>query len=691
MPNIHTYMIGPFTPYYDAKQLAEPAVVGGKNFMPTTSGYKSAFGSDVLSDRVIAEEHLLNGQVFSLDEKALIICNRYGIMQYDEETEGWYYLTRVNLPLTTEYPWAVAYVGGYWFFCKLGFGVWRYSLEERSGRFVTDNVPSEPVSICASGGRLVILGKSTYAWSAIGDGTDLLTSLVTGAGFQALSLIGGTPLAVKSNTIGYMVYTTNGIIRVESIDAPNPYQHKVLTTSDYAPVSAWAVAEIGTGSHVVLTKSGLYATSGDYPQILEKEFSKWLTGTTLKYLLQSRYTLPLALSYDATRRWLIISYAEYSITAAPYSLAYVLDIELAKWGKFVRNHYFIGSAYVPKPVYRGNRTVTASRDGAIRIINKDFGWTEVADQKYKTNFGVAVYPSYHDEVPDWKQDGSPFISVTVFTSGIQLETYNWNVLGRNAKILGAFKIVPVNQSVEPTMTKPWDFKSSYEDLVAGSDVYIDMEASSLAAIDMANIAEPYHIDMGNIDGDDIRVHVFTSYANCDARYYIYREVKVDGELGDIESQLDIGLWHVPDFDDLQSSTVMTGFALMHDQTVGDTEYIDMQEMPDIVIDMETALTADKKDDYIDMGVDFLDSPNYSAKLISSSDGYGHRDLHKQMIEPYSVVGDRFNYNSYSTGLYHGFTLTTERGGGYYHLKQVQVNIIQGGLIYDGAQTVRRSY
>jgi len=688
MPNIHSYTIGPYTPYLDAKQLAEPAVVDGKNFMPTTSGYKSAFGSDVLTDRPLSPKLLLNSQPFNLAEDALVICNLYGIMRYDEETEGWYYLVKVNEPLTTEYPWSVAYVGGDWFFCKLGFGVWRYRLDENSGKFVYDNVPSEPLSICSAGGRLVILGSSTYAWSAIGDGTDLETSLETGAGFQALSLIGGKPLAVKSNTIGFMVYTTAGIIRVEAINTPNPYNHRVLTSNDYAPVNAWAIAEIGTGSHVFLAKSGLYATSGDYPQIVEKDFSKWLTGTTLKYLLQSRYSLPIALNYDATRRCIILSYAEYSITASPYSVAYVLDVELAKWGKFDRNHYFISSAYVPKPVYRGYRSLTASPDGAVRILNKDFGWSEMATQQYRNNYNIAYNRNYITYLMDYSTDTE--YKLTTFTAGAQLETYDWTKLGINANIFGCFDWLMRYKSVIDDVAFPNGYKVSYEMNWSPYDIFVDMSDNGFSEdsrVDMDSLEadEDVFIDMANIPADGIQLTVFTSYAIVSNQFGVYSEYKVDGELVNLDSSIDIGLYHYPNNDntptdaDLQTSLVMTGFALFHEQTVGDSESIDMQEVPDIIVDMETL-----PDDSIDMGIDFLSSPNYSTRLTASSDGYGHRNLHIYDIEPYSIVGDRFNYNSYATGLYHGFKLATEKAGGYYHIKQIQVNIIQGGLIYDGA-------
>ena len=220
---------------------------------------------------------------------------------------------------------------------------------------------------------------------------------------------------------------------------------------------------------------------------------------------------------------------------------------------------------------------------------------------------------------------------------------------------------------------PQGYRASYVGTYSIPEIYCDMADSSLGFINMANLGEPddRYIDMANADGQRDSVTIFTSFC-------VFREIKIVGELQDLDSELKVGLYHIPDFDDLKCSTVMTGFAIMHEQTAGDSEFIDMQEVQDINIDMETF------DNEIDMGVDFLSSPNYKATLISSSDGYGHRNLHINAIKEYSIVGDRFNYNSYSTGLYHGFTLATAVAGGYYHLKQIQVNIIQGGLIYDGA-------
>lgn len=682
MANIHTYQVEPFQPYIDPKQNVDyygkqrPMIVDGKNFMPSTNGYRSYFGSSPISNRRLPTEQLTNSQLFSLREDCLVLCNQFGILRFDPSTEGWYYLVRTegSQTLSSAYPWSLAYVGGDWFFCKIGFGVWRYRLDENSGKFITANVPDRPVSVCASGGRLVILGYSTYAWSAVGDGEDLATSLETGAGFQALSLIGGTPLAVRPNTIGFIVYTTSGLIRVEAIDTPNPFQHKVLAVDDYAPVSPWAITDIGTSSQVFLTKSGLYASGGDYPVILEKEFSKWLTGTKLKYVLQSSDRIPVALAYDAVHRWLILSYGVHSLEASPYSIAYVLDIELGKWGIFAQNHYCFSSSYCTAERFLGYKTMFASTDGSVRVIDKDYGTTKLPSLGLRQNYPVTVAPSYYEHNTILDEN------IAVFTAGCQIETYEWYLLGADSGTLGYWELMPTGSSLSITFGIPTDFINSYyayHQVISNLD--IDMaDVPEASEINMANLEDPLAVDMANVDASDDGFYyaVFTSRASLDCQLIYYEDVCDWGSLDNINALIDIGLYHEAEFNDYQQSLVMTGFSLFHDQAGTPGDYIDMMLEQEAIIDMETL-----PDSIVDMGYGISDNPDYQATLISSSDGYGHLNLHIQTIEPLSIVGDRFNYNSYSTGLYHGFKLETTQAGGYFHLKLIQTNIFQGGLIY----------
>lgn len=664
MANIHTYTIGAYTPYYDRKQLADYSVVGGKNFMPTTEGYKSNFGSDVLTDRRIDKSYLENAQMFSLAESQLLLCTLYGVLAWDSSSEGWYYLIKSPVKLSNDYPWSLAYVGGDWYLCKQGLGVYRYRQSDNSMLKVIENVPTNPVSICSSSGRLVILGESTYAWSAIGDGTNLATSLETGAGFQALSLAGGgKALAVKSLLSGFMVYTTSGIVRAEAIDTPLTYYHRLLTSSDYAPVSPWAVCEIGAGSHLFMAKSGLFATSGNYPETFENDFSKWLTGTVLKYLMNSRYMVPIRLVYDNNNRWIFLSYGESSLEASPYSLAYVYDIALAKWGRYDQAHYFIDNVYIPSGIYEGYKLVCGTTDGAIRVLDKDFGVSQLADDNYKNNYPVVTVPSYTELAQD------PESASHIFCASAQLDTYNFSAVGKSTNRLGMYTYDIRYETPMPDLSIPEGFEYSY---------------GLVTSIDMMNVAEPYEIDMMSVEEPVIidmlgqfTNNIFTAYAIFGSRMGIFAEYRVSGELANLDSVLETGLYHIADFGDLRQSTIMTDFAQIHEETYGDSEFIDMQEVGDVVIDMATI------DGNVDMGTNFLSSPNFETTLVSSSDGSGNRDLHIYNLSPYSIVGNRFNFNCYSTGLYHGFKIATKQGGDYYHLKQLQVNIIQGGLIYDG--------
>lgn len=675
MPNIVTYTIGAYTPSYDAKQLAEFSVVGGQNFMPSLQGYKSEFGSSPFTDRRLSQDLLIGAQPFSIGEDYLVLCNNYGILFYEPDSGGFTYQYKSRTILDARYPWSVAYVGGDYYFCHKDFGVVRYRPYDNSWFELTENVPSSPMSVCSASGRLVILGESTYAWSAVGDGTNLATSLTTGAGFQALSLVGGgKPLGVKTIINGYMVYTTSGIIKVESINSANPFYHKVLTSSDFAPVSPKAIAEVGTGTHVFLTRTGLFATSGEYPEAFEPEFSKWLTGTLLRYLLSSRYELPVSLSYSTVNKWLMLSYSEYSIIPSPYSLAFVFDIELGKWGRFDQPHYFMGAGYLPTGDLKGYRLLTATFDSTIRVFDKDYGISNAVDINNPDNYPASCPNPI--KIQSTTEVGS---IATIFAASARLDTYDFASINKDNYGYYSSEIV-YSTAINLDYPKIPDREQPAigVDMMLVPDSNIDMMTAEPAA---PSTRIDYRIDMmvGGVHNHPVAYCVFDGAANSQSL------IKLTPQLDKLPSKLELGLYHIAEFDDINQATVVTGFCEIHDEWVGEDTVIDMELIADITLDMETI-----ENEIVDMGVLSVSKPNFKTKLISSSDGYGNLDYHQYEIDPLTIVGNRYNYNAYSTGLYHGFEVETESAGDFYHLKQIQLNLIQGGLIYDRAAQVSGS-
>ena len=664
MPSLVAYTIGAYTPAYDAKQLKDFSVIDGKNFMPTIQGYKSEFGSSPLTDRRLSEETLIGGQTFSIGETTLVLCNNYGILFYDPDSEAFAYQVRQVDSLDSYYPWSMAYVGGDYYFCHRGFGVYRYRPNDNSWLKLIDNVPANPISVCSSDGRLVVLGESTYAWSAVGDGTDLATSLTTGAGFQALSIAGGgSPLAVKTYTNGFMVYTTSGIVRAESISAINPFYHKVLASGDYAPLAPKAITEVGNSTHVFLTRTGLFATSGDFPEAFEPDFSSWLTGTLLRSLISSKYNLPISMTYSTTNRWIIISYSEYSIVPSPYSLAFVYDVSLQRWGRFDQSHYFIGVGYIPKGNNKGYRLLTATRDNVIRVFDKDYAISLAVDTNNRDNYPTVCPNNY---VVSATTDPAAGLNVTVFTACARIDTYNFTALPKNE--IGYYVYDAIYSTPKPDLVYP-----NIPDN-RGYSVVVDMMDCIGRVVDMMDMPEGSLIDM---KGADIPYNIAVARAVAGTGMSVMAEVKLAPELGLLDSQIKTGLVHVAEFDDCNQATVITGFSAIQDEWVGEDTIIDMEKIADIVIDMETV-----SDEIIDMGMLSISKPAYDAILVSSSDGYGNLGYHRYSLEPVSVAGNRYNYNAYSTGLYHGFELATKEAGDFFHLKQLQLNIFQGGLIYD---------
>lgn len=327
-----TKQVRGYTPALDRRQIPEPSVVDGKNFLIDAEGPYSAFGTRIptyarLLDTALAASFRVSGEQFYFVDN--------GVLQYDYTTALFYPVLVFASPSSDIFPWSHALVGGKHYFAKKGHDLIQYDPIARTWTELTTDVPPNPVAVTNSNDRLIVLGSDRVARSAISDGSDLTTSTVTGAGFQLLALIGGgDPLGVKRIPTGFLVFTTEGIMLAEAIDAVVPFRHRALD-HDYRPISPFAIVEI---EHVVvyMSKQGLYQTRGQIPQPFEEIMSEYFRRQVLNQIDLDDYGV-IKLHYDSDRQWLIIS---QSGTEQPFkfSIAFVLYMPIRQWGIFSREH-----------------------------------------------------------------------------------------------------------------------------------------------------------------------------------------------------------------------------------------------------------------------------------------------------------------------------------------------------------------
>lgn len=648
MASLVSLMINGYNPAYDRKQLEDLTIVDGKNFAPTLQGYKSNFGSSAISFDRLPKEIMQNSNLF-LKLDRLFMVNNFGVLKYDETNEKWYYIIKLGSKLYNDYPWSSAVVGGDIYFCRLGAGLWRYRITDNSVISITENVPSDAMSICSADGRLVILGSSTYAWSAVGDGTSLATSIGTGAGFQALTLAGsGSPLGVKSLNDGFLVFTTTGIVKAEAISSVLTFYHRLVANSSFTPVSPNAICEVESGTILWFSRTGLYSSNGGYPEQFEPEFSKYLVTNIFKYPLASNFDVPIRVGYSELMHYIIISYSSSNGYNEPFITSYIYDIDLAKWGRYDYAHWFMADIKLTGSKYRGIKLALGSENNTVKVINKDYGTGEFLDYDGVENYTATV-------IPMQITNGNTEVS-----SAMTMKSYDFTSL---PNLTGYYKLSIVN-----------DVGVAFTELYKPDDTFsqpigVDMLYKPDDTVDMLLADSNVDMNLGEYSNKiyDIAEMIGNS-SNWANR--LMQETLVN-----LDSNIIIAPYHIGNFEDIRTTTVMTDLAVVGDQTVAEDSIIDM-----LTIDNEIDM-ANVSEEFIGMGYGITSTPEYDLTLSSSSDAYGHKDYHLYSLQPVDVAGNMYTYNIYSTGLYHGFKFNTNKAGSYYHVKQLQANIFQGGLIY----------
>lgn len=649
--------LGGYEPTFDLKQLESIVIANGVNFMPTQQGYRSAFGSSPINALALHLSYLKDSTITDLNGVKYLF-NNFGVFEFNQAMMEFNQVLELDVPLDNEYPWSFAYVGGLLYVCRKDFGLWQFNPNTTVWSKILLNVPEGVCSITSSYGRLVALGSLSYGWTAIGDGTDFTTSLATGAGFQLLSIINnGTPLAVASISSGFMVYTTNGIVKAEAVSAVNPFYHRVIVQSDYAPVNPKSVIDIGSGVNIFMTKTCLYATSGDYPQKFEEDMGIYLCRNKLVNVLRNGVKSRVKLQYSqGGGRLLIISAAEYGTSYNPYTVAYVFDFELQKWGRLDYPHFFV--AYTTSGVDQSLDAYAicyGGADGFVKQVDKFYGnsvWDiEKREAIFAQGFRPVVGVANAGEV------------VTHFNGYINLFGWDYTSYASN----GFYSLVRM-ATIPPEMSSV-DRASSLDQAI-----YIDMAELPYDEFSMAEVLPETIINMAWL-GDN--------YGSCGIStgcgLTLYRLSKAELKLDKLNSWLTTGPINY-DNDAIRQATVVTNASITQDSFIGEDSVIDMMEsLGELEIDM-----MDMPDEIIDMGYGIVERPVSEVEIVSSLDGYGNPNTIGGKMSLAHVNGNRYDFNAYSTGVYHTLTIRNKQAGDYYHIKTIEVTAVQGGIVYGKA-------
>ena len=336
-------------PALDRRQPTDRFVLDGRNFLVDAEGPFAAFSTELITPEQIVNPE--DAKTFRVgDEIFLFIAD--AVLKFDTLSELYYPV--FTFPLnTTNFPWSQARVGGVHYFTKKNSSVFSYNPFTDKWVTLTANVITTPHAVTSAGGRLVIMGIDDVQWSAIDNGSDLLTDIEKGVGIQSLAIVGGgDPLAVLPTFDGFITYTSTGSMKSELVDAINPFRHFPLTgDKGLIPLSPYTVIEAANNEHILLSKIGFHITVGKVPEPFQALMGEFFRRKILPFFDLTNETL-IKLTFNSDRQWFIVSLAE-SEMPFNYTIAYVLYIPRDEWGLFNRAHVGFGELSISEGPFKG--------------------------------------------------------------------------------------------------------------------------------------------------------------------------------------------------------------------------------------------------------------------------------------------------------------------------------------------------
>lgn len=383
MPSTNTAARGikGYIPALDPKVINTPQVVTGRNFLMSLEGPYAGFSSLLLSHKPLRDSGEV--QTFETDD-GWVWCTDAGIYSYDEASSQFLPLYTFTAS-TQDAPWSLAIVGGVNYYCRPGIGIIRYDPGSLVWSMLAHaELPLQPQYITLAYGRLIVVGTSRVAWSALDDGTDFTSSLTTGVGSQGLSMVGGTGLVVKAVSDGIIVFTTKGILKGQFTDIGSTFRWDILSTQRRL-LSAFCVATVVDGqsaetelNHVFLdSRAGLFLCKGGEPKAYQPLMGEYIV-TKVYPQFRGNAANYLRLHYSGVSRNLVLSIGNYGTPTAGYTSALVLYIPRDEWGLFNEAHLSFVDFRISSGTYYGDSWAYVCPEGLVHFMVPGLGYRQAA-------------------------------------------------------------------------------------------------------------------------------------------------------------------------------------------------------------------------------------------------------------------------------------------------------------------------
>ena len=324
-----------YSPAIDVRNDDSVYVIDGKNYVFTSKGPKSGFGTRLLASGQVIGDPIGIAQSIEMGNRCFVMV-RSGIYELSADGTVWnriYDLTTFqDIPFLPEKKWTSAYLMNGMYFAHVNHGLLKLTFDGvvPLNQETTPGLPFEPVAIAETNGRLIVLGRRYVAWSGPSAAEDFAPAL-GGAGQILLSdRIPGDPMTLAAFQGGFLVWTDQGCLLAEFVGGDLVFRFTRVST-EQLPLDANCVESLPDGSQILCTEQGLYQIkNGQEPVKLVPVFSEFI-----REFLKHEDGIHARLTYQPETDWLFVQIRDWT---NHYVRTFVLSVSIDKWGQFSDRH-----------------------------------------------------------------------------------------------------------------------------------------------------------------------------------------------------------------------------------------------------------------------------------------------------------------------------------------------------------------
>lgn len=383
-----------------AAQTIRPQPLYMQNFMPIPAGLASVMlVEDIVPSQPLAQKIMMRTNLHiirdELDTRVLYLSDPLNNYIYDVNVGYWKRFDTVvpsgkNAPTGKETV-TVAYVKGQTYVCIDNYGIYQYSLSDRTFLPITGVTGIDPTAVkgvCSAGPYLIAYDSTTIYWSNVNNPLDFTPSLITGAGSTKVLAV-RSPISILSPIPdGFIIYTSHNAVYGQTTgDMNTPFIYKEIEGfTGLSSTADLSIANSVTTSQIAWTPTGLVEVNSQATLNSFPELTVFIQGKTVETYNETTDVIEIdstesVLNYKFRiigGRYITISYSLSS--EAEFTHALIYDIGLKRWGKMAYRHIDMFEASVPSP-YRRVRCSDVSLACNSTLSNWDLDNAPIKDRR----------------------------------------------------------------------------------------------------------------------------------------------------------------------------------------------------------------------------------------------------------------------------------------------------------------------